>query len=437
MDNNEEKSEIMPSTEEKAEEKAFSRPPEPPAQKPKRKISVGLSVFITVIAMFITFQSTYIVMSEKSKLAINEARGEIAKYGDLFDMIDIFKKNYIYDVDDELINDGLLHAYAYYSGDKYAVYYNSEEWSDFVNQMNGNNVGIGVYVTSVKNGIEVLHVMTGTPAEKAGFMKGDIIVAIDGNDISEMAYNDAVNLVAGEVGSQVLITVKRGDEKINLTATRENYEAQTVIADVFEREGKKVGYIHITNFYSVTTKQFIAAVEAAKREGCEALIFDVRGNPGGELAAVCNILDYLLPEGPIVRTFRRDGDKLTQETVEYKSGASCIDLPMVVLADGNSASAAELFTSALRDYNKITLVGTNTYGKGCGQSGFAVGDGYLMVTSFLYAPPFSDNYDGKGIAPDIEVELSEEYKNKNIMSLTLEQDAQLLAALEEAFSKIK
>ncbi len=435
MDNNEEKNEMMPSAAE-TQGKVSVGTPEPLAKKPKRKISIGLSVFITVIAMFLTFQSTYIVMSEKSKTAVNEARGEIAKYGDLFDMIEIFKNHYIYDVDDELINDGLLHAYAYYSGDKYAVYYNGEEWADFVNKMSGNNVGIGVYVTSAENGIEILHVMSGTPAEKAGFMKGDIVVAIDGKDITKMAYNDAVTLVAGEVGSQVTLTVLRNGKNIDLVATRDNYEAQTVIAETFERDGKKVGYIHITNFYSVTTKQVMAAVEAAKQEGCKALIFDVRGNPGGELSAVCHTLDYLLPEGPIVRTFRRDGDKLTQEPIEYKSGASCIDLPMVVLADENSASAAELFTSTLRDYNKITLVGKNTYGKGCGQTGYAVGDGYLMVTSFLYAPPYSDNFDGKGIAPDIEVDLAEEYKNKNIMSLTLEQDAQLLEALEQAFSKI-
>ena len=110
---------------------------------------------------------------------------------------------------------------------------------------------------------------------------------------------------------------------------------------------------------------------------------------------------------------------------------------MVILANENSASAAELFTSALRDYGKVTIVGANTFGKGCGQSGFGVGNGVLILTSFLYAPPFSENYDGEGIAPDIAVEIAEEYKNRNLMTLTEDEDAQLKAALDEAYSKIK
>lgn len=404
-------------------------------RKPK-KISLVLSIFLIVLAVLVTFQTTYIIASVNYNAKLNEERGELAKYKDLFDMIDIFKKNYIYDVDSDAINDALLHAYAYYSGDDYAIYYNAEEWADFSAKMSGNSVGIGVYIVQTDDGIEIVYVMQSSPAMEAGMKKGDVIVAIDGKRIADVGYNEAVSLVAGTAGTQVTLTVRRDGAEQDITVTRNNYEAQTVIANEYERDGKKIAHINITNFYSVTPKQFKAAVEAALADGCESLIFDVRGNPGGELSAVCSMLDYLLPEGPIVRIFGKKDNELVLEQT-YKSDASEIDVPMVVLANENSASAAELFTSALRDYGKVTIVGTNTYGKGCGQSGFGVGSGVLMVTSFLYAPPFSDNYDGKGIAPDIAVEIADEYKNRNLMTLNEDEDAQLKAALDEAYSKIK
>lgn len=404
-------------------------------RKPK-KISLVLSIFLIVLAVLVTFQTTYIIASVNYNAKLNEERGELAKYKDLFDMIDIFKENYIYDVDSDTINDALLHAYAYYSGDDYAIYYNAEEWADFSAKMSGNSVGIGVYIVQTDDGIEIVYVMQSSPAMEAGMKKGDVIVAIDGKRIADIGYNDAVSLVAGTAGTEVTLTVRRDGAEQDITVTRNNYEAQTVIANEYERDGKKIAHINITNFYSVTPKQFKAAVEAALADGCESLIFDVRGNPGGELSAVCSMLDYLLPEGPIVRIFGKKDNELVLEQT-YKSDASEIDVPMVVLANENSASAAELFTSALRDYGKVTIVGANTYGKGCGQSGFGVGSGVLMVTSFLYAPPFSDNFDGEGIAPDIAVEIADEYKNRNLMTLTEDEDAQLKAALDEAYSKIK
>lgn len=404
-------------------------------RKPK-KISLVLSIFLIVLAVLVTFQTTYIIASVNYSAKLNEERGELAKYKDLFDMMDIFKENYIYDVDSDAINDALLHAYAYYSGDDYAIYYNAEEWADFSAKMSGNSVGIGVYIVQTDDGIEIVYVMQSSPAMEAGMKKGDVIVAIDGKRIADVGYNEAVSLVAGTAGTKVTLTVRRDGAEQDITVTRNNYEAQTVIANEYERDGKKIAHINITNFYSVTPKQFKAAVEAALADGCESLIFDVRGNPGGELSAVCSMLDYLLPEGPIVRIFGKKDNELVLEQT-YKSDASEIDVPMVVLANENSASAAELFTSALRDYGKVTIVGANTFGKGCGQSGFGVGSGVLMVTSFLYAPPFSENYDGEGIAPDIAVEIADEYKNRNLMTLNEDEDAQLKAALDEAYSKIK
>jgi len=176
----------------------------------------------------------------------------------------------------------------------------------------------------------------------------------------------------------------------------------------------------------ITVSQFKNAVKALIDDGVDGFVFDVRDNPGGELAAICEILDFLLPEGPIAHIIGADGE----ERQVYTSNASEIDLPMTVLVNGNTASAAELFTSALRDYDKAEIVGTLTYGKGCGQEGFYLTDGSVVfITSFFYNPPFSDNYDGIGITPDIEVELPEELQNQNLFLIDHEEDTQLAAAL--------
>jgi carboxyl-terminal processing protease len=169
-------------------------------------------------------------------------------------------------------------------------------------------------------------------------------------------------------------------------------------------------------------------MESLQKQGCEKFIFDLRGNPGGELNSVVAMLDYLLPEGPIVHIL----DSNKNVTNVYKSDKNDVKGEMVVLTDGLTASAAELFTSALRDYEKATLIGTKTYGKGCGQSFHPLSNGGLItVTSFYYNPPFGENYDGIGIYPDIEVELPEEYRNTNTLIIPQESDTQLNAALEE------
>jgi carboxyl-terminal processing protease len=169
-------------------------------------------------------------------------------------------------------------------------------------------------------------------------------------------------------------------------------------------------------------------MEDLKTKGCEKFIFDLRGNPGGELGSVVSILDYLLPKGPIVHIL--DGDKNVTEV--YESDENEVTGEMIVLTNGRTASAGELFTSALRDYNKATLIGTKTYGKGCGQRFHQLSNGSLIsITSFFYNPPFGENYDGVGIYPDIEVELPDEYKNKNTLVIPRESDTQLSAALSE------
>ncbi|MBQ0010164.1 MAG: S41 family peptidase [Ruminococcus sp.] len=402
-----------------------------------RKISIALSVFLILLAALIAFQSTFIVLKIREKKTIDDLMRAVYSCPSLLEMINTFDQNYIYDVDSDALSDAMLHTYAYYSGDKYSAYYNREEWASFTSEMSGNMTGIGVYVVQDGDAILVTLVMNDSPAFSAGIQDRDRILAVDGKTIPELGgYSAALDAVRGKVGTNVVLTVDRGGTTLTITVTRNYYSAQTVIAKMIEIDGKRIGYINITDFYSNTPAQFVGAMEALTEAGCAGIVFDVRDNPGGELSAICEVLDYLLPEGPIVNLFYRDGEELALGQTYY-SDANEVNLPMAVLVNGNTASAAELFTASLKDYGKATVVGTKTYGKGCGQSPYPLSTGgYVMVTSFLYTSAKSDNYDGIGIIPDIEIELSEVGASKNYLIRTLEEDNQLQKATDLLFYKI-
>jgi carboxyl-terminal processing protease len=186
--------------------------------------------------------------------------------------------------------------------------------------------------------------------------------------------------------------------------------------------------VKITGFDRATPNQLFAAVQDLLDSGCTRLVVDVRNNPGGELQGICSVLDYLLPYGPVIRTIDRDGN----EEVIYRSDAKALDVPMAVLVNENTASAGELFCSALQDYKKAVIVGTQTYGKGSMQTIRQLSDGSgLSVTYRYYCPPFSDNYDGVGVAPDVVVEPAGAMLEKNIYKITDEEDNQLQAAVAE------
>ena len=408
--------------------------PEKTKKKP-RTVTVGKAVLIAVlsvvIAVTISVQASFVMLGNYYKKEVTKAYGKAAMYENLIEVADIFDSEYIYKVDKLGISDDLARAYVALSGDRFASYHSAEEWKNEMAAASGNSVGIGVYVVALDDGVHVMHVMKDGPAEKADLKKGDIIIRVDGEDIVKLNISEVVPRISGKAGTVVKLTVLRDGVEMTVSVTRGTYEAETVLASTISAGEKKYGYIRITEFLSteLTAKHFISAVDGLLNSGCEGLIFDVRDNGGGSLDAVVKMIDYIVPEGPIVHLTDLEGNKKFATPVSDKHEINC---PMVVLVNGNTASAAELFTSALKDYNKVTIVGTNTFGKGCGQSGFTLSSGaVLYVTTFLYSPPTSLNYDKKGIAPDVEVNLPDEYKNTNLFLLEPENDAQLLRALEE------
>lgn len=398
----------------------------PKIRKPIR-VSIGTLIVSILLTALIAFQATFIVLNISYNRKVEEAYGSFSTMKKLIEIVELYQKEYLYDVNMDSLEEMLAQTYVYASGDKYASYYTAEEWLESVSSSLGNSVGIGVYVVEINGFIQVVHVMKDSPAEMAGIRVGDIITSVDGYLVSEVGYEAAVNYVRGEIGSVVPLTIIRDQNTLTIDVIRGNYTAETVLSEIISVAGRRYGYIRITEFMTVTVKQFKDAVNTLTEAGVEGFIFDVRDNPGGELKAICDILDFLVPEGPIAHIIGADGE----EREVYTSGPSEINLPMVVLANSNTASAAELFTSTLRDYGKAEIVGTLTYGKGCGQEGTMLSDGSVVfITSFFYNPPFSENYDGIGIIPDITVELPEKWQNKSLFLLDREEDTQFAAALE-------
>ncbi len=411
----------------------------------KKRFSIATLVAVVLLAVILTFQVTYVSVSGylDDKISIgngvsseNSEQNEfIGKVVDRLSILDsTFRELYIGDIDDEQLIDYILKGYMAGTGDDYGNYYNADELSEFMSDLSGETVGVGINIihNTDYNCIEVINVIPNSPALEAGLLHGDLIVSIGEEEISvaSIGYEAALAKLRGEVGTVAVFSVMReGEEKpIKFSIERANVTDVTVYSHVCETD-PSVGIIKITSFDLKTPEQFKNAVTELLGAGCSSFVFDMRYNPGGELQSVVNILDYLLSEGPIVRIF--DGkDNLVRE---YTSNAEHVgDYPMAVLVNGSTASAAELFTSALKDYDRATVVGETTYGKGCMQTTMSLPDGGAVVVTYrMYNPPFSDNYHGVGIVPHVEIALNEALKNKNVFKVTDAEDNQLQAAISE------
>lgn len=332
------------------------------------------------------------------------------------------------ELDEKQLQEYILKGYVAGLNDPYSVYFNEEETKEIFETTSGEFGGIGALMSQNRETMIVTmsNVYKDSPADKAGFRNNDILYKVDGEDISGQELNEIVKKVKGEKGTKVTITVLRGEEReeYEATVTRDIIEAQTV---TYEMKEDAIGYIRLSEFDQVSLKQFEEALSDLQKQGMQALIVDLRGNPGGNLSTVCGISDLILPEGTIVSTKERDG----QEQVYMSDEEKKLELPLSVLVDGASASASEIFAGAVQDHGVGTIIGTTTYGKGVVQNIFDLRDGTsLKLTISEYFTPDGRNIDGKGIEPDVEVKYV--YNEKNP-----EQDNQLEKALEVTKEKLK
>lgn len=311
--------------------------------------------------------------------------------------------------------------------DRWSYYIPADEYESHMEQMNNAYVGVGITIQSTeeKDGFRIMDVTEGGPAEEAGLMVNDLLIFVEGQDVRDMTTSDVRNLVRGEEGTFVSLTVLRTGETWSFSVERR--QVQTPVA-VYEMLEDNVGLVTIENFDSRCAEETIAAIEALLAEGAEKLIFDVRNNPGGYASELVKVLDYLLPEGELFRAVNYTGE----ESIDY-SDADCLEIPMAVLVNEDSYSAAEFFAAAMREYEAAFVVGEQTSGKGYFQSTYQLTDGSAVGLSVgKYYTPKGENLAGTGITPDIHVIMDEESAQALYYGqLEPEEDPQLQAALKE------
>lgn len=362
----------------------------------------------------------------------------------------VVEQRYLYDENPEDVETGIYKGMMYSLGDPYADYYDAEEYKKLSETTEGTYCGIGVLVTqNPDNGqVVVVRVFPDTPGEEAGMLPGDIITRIDDVEVGSMSLDLLVSQhIRGVEGTVVRITVKRDEKSVELKVIRRQVETPTVSSKILNGN---TGYIMISQFEMTTAGQFAKAVEQMQQEGMERLVIDLRGNPGGVLDGAVDIAAYLLPEQPfdgmLLYTENRDkkgeryyckngqiyadSDLWNGKNTRYpKKDGHQLDLPIAVLIDGNTASASEALTGALKDYQWATVVGTTSYGKGIVQNVIPLTDGSAVkLTVESYFTPSGYALHKKGITPDVEVELDEALQKKAV--ITPEEDNQLQKAVE-------
>ena len=331
----------------------------------------------------------------------------------------LIQERFIGEVDQTAMEDAAANAMVNALGDRWSYYIPADEYAAHMEQMNNAYVGIGITITPEENGgIKVMQVTAGGPAEEAGIQAEDVIVKVDGQSILSMKLNDSKKLIQGEENTTVMITVLRDGAEQTMEVTRRAIRTPVVEAQLLE---ENVGLVSIFNFNSNCASETIAAIEDLMAQGAQKLIFDVRNNPGGYAQELVKVLDYLLPEGRLFTTVDYTGAEHTD-----MSDASCLQLPMAVLVNGNSYSAAEFFAAAMAEYDAAVVVGEKTSGKGYFQSTFRLPDGSAVGLSIgKYYTPKGQSLADVGITPDIQASLKNDQAGLEPM-----QDPQVLAAIE-------
>lgn len=333
---------------------------------------------------------------------------------------------YVEDFDEGQIEDMLCAGMMAGVGDQYTYYLTAESMEEYMDNTNGNFGGVGIEVRANQAGeVEIQKVMEGQPAEEAGLMVRDIIISVDGEDMQGKVVSDLVAKMRGEEGTEVTIGVLRKStgETLEFTMQRKIVEMESVSAYMLE-DG--IGYLILEGFKRNTYDQYKAALEKLEEEGMRGLILDLRNNPGGLVDSVHQIGEELLPEGTMVYTLDKNGNR-----DDLKCDGEYLDIPLVLLVNGYSASASEILAGAVKDTGRGTLVGTQTFGKGLVQRSFPLPDGSgLSITIRKYYTPNGISIHGIGITPDVVIELPKEYQEMYQWEIPKGEDTQLEKALE-------
>lgn len=376
--------------------------------KPKKRVGffflgvlVGTIITGTIACIIILQQSKTTISYEDSESVINAST--ISKLQKLEEGIDTY---YLNDSEQEELQNSLYHGLVEGLGDPYSTYYSPEELEDIIESTQGIYFGIGAYIgyDTDRDYCKIAKCMDNSPAKEAGLLPDDIIVEVDGKDMYKVQTSEIVTYIKGPEKTTVELTIYREGELdyLHFTVERRKIETPTV---AYNMDDDGIAYIQIAEFDEVTSGQFEDYLEQARNDGMKGLVIDLRDNPGGSLSTVVEIANQILPKGLVVYTEDRDGNRKEYEC----DGKHEIEVPLVVLVNGNSASASEILAGSIKDYGVGTILGTTTFGKGIVQKIFSLSDGSaLKLTISHYYTPKGNDIHGVGIEPDEELELDKE-----------------------------
>lgn len=350
-----------------------------------------------------------VIMGTVPEKAIDDLSnvGDVSKYYNLFNLRNMLFSTYDGEIDDEKLLEGAMKGMADAIGDPYTVYMNQDEFITFIESSQGSFYGIGAQLGIRDNNVTVIAPVEGSPAEKAGLKAGDIILKVDDYEVNELNTEAVVSRVRGEEGVPVTLTIKREgvEDPLEIKIVRAEIKTESVKGEILE-DG--IGYIQLTTFSDEeVSDKFAEKLNELKQQGMKKLILDLRGNPGGYLNECVEIASNFIPEGEVI-TYTID--KYDKKVISNSLGGDAIGMPLVVLVDGGSASASEVVTGALRDYEVATIIGTRTFGKGIVQQLRVLPNdmGGLKVTTSKYYTPNGENIHGTGIEPNIVVQIPQE-----------------------------
>lgn len=383
------------------------------------------ALMLVLFGAAVAFVITFTALTERYQQNLNQLSSSeiVSKSAELEQYIDRY---FVGETDKTAMADAAADAIVTATGDRWSYYISAADYQSYLEQMNNAYVGIGVTISQAEeqNGYTILEVTAGSPAEEAGILVDDLLVAVDGTSVTDLDVSAVRDLVRGEEGTVVNLTMVRNGEELEIPVERRTIEQIVAYGELLDGN---IGYVRINNFDKNCADHTIAAIDALIAQGAESLLFDVRNNPGGYKSELVEVLDYLLPEGPLFRMEYYNGET----EVDY-SDEDCIDLPIAVLVNEDSYSAAEFFAAAIQEYDAGEVVGAKTCGKGYFQNTYHLSDGSAVaLSSGTYYTPNNVSLADVGITPDVEVAMSEEdYIDLYYDRLDKADDGQLQAAIE-------
>ncbi|WP_312640552.1 S41 family peptidase [Hydrogenoanaerobacterium sp.] len=389
-----------------------------------KKVSIGALFTLMAIVAAVTFSMTMVFSMSVFNDKVYNLKEREAIYSKLSEIDKIFRTNYAGQVDDKLLMDALSSGYAKGSGDAYAKYYTAEAYKKESQTAEGRIVGIGVVTEKDPSGYLVItNIYPGSTAESSGLKVGDLIIKIDDTEVKAENSAQMQEMLQGEPGTKINLTIRRDSEDNNFEVTRRYVDIPSVFPKMLEGN---IGYLRVSNISDTTDEQFIKQLEKQLDQGARSFIIDFRNNGGGIFDSAVKILDRILPAQPIVTATYKNGKTVQTETNDSKA----LNMPIVILTNEKTAREAEIIAQVLKDYGKAKTVGTKTMGKGTKQDVIKLTDGSaIILTTAVYKTPNSESFNLVGVKPDYEVKLSAE-EEKAFSTLDENTDPQMKKAVE-------